>query len=183
MLELISLYSFNLCNMKGKDMVLSDFLSRQIHDSSNPHEINPILFNMYNTVYETYYRTEPTDKYLVQMQSQMRATVVNLQKVHVTRKTIVTNIPLEKQKPQIQEKQVDKNKPKLGRGRAGMQCKHPQPVADTLVSANKSPKILTIQKVMVDSPKFPVLNQLIMNKSETITRRQVQDKNRKQPFQ
>ena len=67
------------------------------------------------------------------------------------KETIVTNMPIEKQKPQIQEKQVDKNKPKLGRGRAGMQCKHPQPVADTLVSGNKLPKIQTDQKVTIDS--------------------------------
>ena len=40
-------------------------------------------------------------------------------------------MPIEKQKPQIQAKQVDKDRPQLGRGRAGMQCKHPQPVADT----------------------------------------------------
>ena len=32
LLELISLYSFNLYYMKGKDMILSDFLSRQMHD-------------------------------------------------------------------------------------------------------------------------------------------------------
>ena len=31
--------------------------------------------------------------------------------------------------------------------------------------------------------KFPVPNQLIMNKTETVTKRQVQDKNREQPFQ
>ena len=89
------------------------------------------------------------------MQSQMRAAGVNLQEVHGAEKTIVTNMPIEKQKCQIQ--QVDKNRPKLGRGRAEMQCKHPYPVADTWV---------------------PVLNQLITNKTETITKRQVQDKNR-----
>ena len=66
-LELISSYSFNLYYMKGKNMILSDFLSRQTHDTSNPHEIIPISFNMYNTLYKTYYRIEPTDKYLVQM--------------------------------------------------------------------------------------------------------------------
>ena len=38
LLELISSYSFNLYYMKGKDMVLSDFLSRQNHDDSDPHE-------------------------------------------------------------------------------------------------------------------------------------------------
>ena len=79
-------------------------------------------------------------------------------------------------------KQVDKNRPKLGRGRAGMSCKHPQPVADTLVSTNKLPKIPTVQKDAKDSTDFPVPEQLIMTKIETITRRQVQAKNREQPF-
>ena len=59
LLELFSSYSFNLFYMKGKDMVLSDFLSRQRHDDSDPHEIIPISFNMYNTLYKTYYRIEP----------------------------------------------------------------------------------------------------------------------------
>ena len=39
LLELITPYSFNLYYIKGKDMILSDFLSRQNHDDSNPHEI------------------------------------------------------------------------------------------------------------------------------------------------
>ena len=82
-------------------MILSDFLSRQMHDTSNPHEIIPISFNTYNILYETYYRIEPADKYLVQMQSQMRATGVNLPEVHAAKKTIVTNTPIEKQKSQI----------------------------------------------------------------------------------
>ena len=47
LLELIISYSFNFYYIKGKDMVLSDFLSRQKHDNSNPHEIIPISFNMY----------------------------------------------------------------------------------------------------------------------------------------
>ena len=37
-------------------MILSDFLSRQMHDTSKPHEIISISFNMYNILYETYYR-------------------------------------------------------------------------------------------------------------------------------
>ena len=61
LLELISSYSFNLYYVKGKDMILSDFLSRQTHDTSDPHEIIPISFNMYNTLYETYYRIEMTE--------------------------------------------------------------------------------------------------------------------------
>ena len=56
----------------------------------------------------------------------MKGTGIILPEVHNTRKTLVTSMPLKKQKPQIQQKQVDKNRPKLGRGRAGMQCKHLQ---------------------------------------------------------
>ena len=44
LLELLSPYSFNLYYIKGKDMVLSDFLSRQKTDDSNPHELIPISF-------------------------------------------------------------------------------------------------------------------------------------------
>ena len=39
LLELISSYSFNLYYMKGKDMILSDFLSKQKNNDSNPHEL------------------------------------------------------------------------------------------------------------------------------------------------
>ena len=46
LLELISSYSFNLYYMKGKDMILSDFLSHQNNEDSNPNEIIPILFEM-----------------------------------------------------------------------------------------------------------------------------------------
>ena len=68
LLELISSYSVNLYYMKGKDMILSDFLSRQTCDNSNPHEIIPISFNMYNALYENYYSIEIEDQYLVKMQ-------------------------------------------------------------------------------------------------------------------
>ena len=149
-----------------------------MHDTSNPHEIIPVSFNMYNTLYETYYRIEMTDQYLVQTCSQIKAAGISLPEVHGARKMSVTSMQIEKQKPQIQVKQVDKNRPNLGRCRTGMQSKHPQPVADTLVSTNKLPKISTVQKYAKDSMDFPVPEQLIMNKKETTTQRQVQDKNR-----
>ena len=37
LLEILSSYSFNLYYIKGKDMILSDFLSRQIKDDSDQH--------------------------------------------------------------------------------------------------------------------------------------------------
>ena len=55
LLELISSYSFNLYYVKGKDMILSDFLSQQKNDDSNPHEIIPITFNMCQILDDNYY--------------------------------------------------------------------------------------------------------------------------------
>ena len=55
------------------------------------------------------------------MQSKTKAAGVKLPEVHGARKIIATSTPIEKQKPQIQDRQVNNNRPKLGRGRAGMQ--------------------------------------------------------------
>ena len=65
LLELISSYSFNLYYMKGRDMILSDFLSRQKNDDSNPHEILPISFNMCQILDDNYY----SEKYFIQTRS------------------------------------------------------------------------------------------------------------------
>ena len=46
LLKILSSYSFNLYYIKGKDMVLSDILSRQLGDDSDPHEIIPFSFNI-----------------------------------------------------------------------------------------------------------------------------------------
>ena len=50
LLELLSPYSFNLYYIKGKDMVLSNFLSRQLTDDSNPNELIPISFSLRDQV-------------------------------------------------------------------------------------------------------------------------------------
>ena len=54
LLEVLSSYSFNLYYIKGKDMILSDFLSRQNVDDSNPHEIIPISFNLRTVLQDKY---------------------------------------------------------------------------------------------------------------------------------
>ena len=55
LIELPSHYSFNLYYIKGKVMVLSDFLSRQKMDNSNPHEIIPISFTLKSLVGNQFY--------------------------------------------------------------------------------------------------------------------------------
>ena len=54
LLEILSSYSFNLYYIKGKDMILIDFLSRQIEDDSDLHEIIPISFNIKEILKENY---------------------------------------------------------------------------------------------------------------------------------
>ena len=58
LLELLSTYSFNLYYIKGKDMVLSDFLSRQKADDSNPHKLIPISFMLRSQVDNYFYRID-----------------------------------------------------------------------------------------------------------------------------
>ena len=89
LLELISSYSFNLYFIKGKDMILSDFPSRQNNDDCNPHEITPIFFNMHKVLHENYYNT---DSYLVQTRSQARSSGIKLLEIHSVRKDLDPNI-------------------------------------------------------------------------------------------
>ena len=84
LLALISSYSFNLYYMKGKDMILSDFLSQQKDDDNNPNEIIPISFDMYQVLKDKFYLENfCTDKYLIQMQSQAKSSGIKLLEVQV----------------------------------------------------------------------------------------------------
>ena len=72
LLEIMSSYSFNLYYMKGKDIILSDFLSRQIEDDSDLHEIIPMSFNIREILQENYLNIVK-DTYMVQTRSQAKA--------------------------------------------------------------------------------------------------------------
>ena len=87
-------------------MVLSDFLSRQKYDDSNPHEIIPILFNMQNILHSNYYNI---GKSLVQTRSQTKSSGTIFLEVHGVDKGLDTNILPEKQviKPIITLKQKE----------------------------------------------------------------------------
>ena len=120
LLELISLYSFNLYYMKGKDMILIDFLSRQKNDDSNPHEIMPISFNMCKILDDNYYNIE---KYLIQTRSQARSSCVKLLEVHGMGKNLDPNLKPEKQ--HAISKQGSTKRPCKGQQRAGIRRKRP----------------------------------------------------------
>ena len=53
-------------------MILSDFLSRQRVDRSNPHEIIPMSFDMRAVLNYKYYNVGKEDRYLVQTVSKQR---------------------------------------------------------------------------------------------------------------
>ena len=63
-------------------MILSDFLSRQRIDRSNPHEIISISFDMEAILNDKYYTVGKEKRYLVQTHSQSKDAGVKLPKVH-----------------------------------------------------------------------------------------------------
>ena len=99
LLEILLPYSFNLYYVKGKDMVLSDFLTTQRHYDGNPHEIIPILFNMQSIVHSKYYNIGKgrVEKYLVHTRSQTKSSGISLPEVHGRGKGIDPNMLPEKQ--------------------------------------------------------------------------------------
>ena len=92
LLELISSYSFNLYYMKGKDMILSDFLSWQKNYDSDPSEIIPTSFNAYGILEENrdvdiHKKNEET--FLIQTCSQAKMSGTKLLEVHGVRKELI----------------------------------------------------------------------------------------------
>ena len=74
-------------------MILSDFLSRQEIDKSNPHEIIPISFDMKTILNDRYYKVEEKkSKYLVQTQSQTKDSGIKVPEVHGTKKGLDPNL-------------------------------------------------------------------------------------------
>ena len=104
-------------------MVLSDFLSRQNNDDSNPHDMIPISFNMHKVLQENYYKV---DSYLVQTRSQARSSRIKLLEVHGMRKNLDLNIKPEKQHANPIKGSVVKSH--IGQDRAGLKRKRCDPI-------------------------------------------------------
>ena len=83
LLEILSSHSFNLFYIKSKDMILSDFLSRQLGDDSDPHQIIPISFNIKEILKENY-QNMVKDMYMVQTRSQAKDKAANAPAVQST---------------------------------------------------------------------------------------------------
>ena len=108
-------------------MVLSDFLSKQKNDDSNPHEIIPISFNTYKILNDKYYNIE---KYLIQTKPQARSNGIKLPEVHGMGKNLIPYIKPEKQ--HANPKQGSVERPHTGQGKAGLKRKKPDPIYQTI---------------------------------------------------
>ena len=113
LLELISSCSFNLYYMKGKDMILSDFLSRQNNNDSNPNEIIPISFDMYKILEKNLNNFDKTNnfgdsKYLIQMHSQAKTSGIKIPEVHGVQKGLDPNLRPEKQHTLLKQGKLEK---------------------------------------------------------------------------
>ena len=66
-------------------MVLSDFLSRQRTDDSNPHELIPILFTHFYQINSGTDKPK-TNEYLVQTRLQVKSSDIKIPEIHGTNK-------------------------------------------------------------------------------------------------
>ena len=132
LLELISSYSFTLYYMKGKDVVLSDFLSQQNNDDSNPNEIMPISFDMYKILennmnnFDKYNDNFGNEKYLIQTHSQAKMSGTKLLEGHGVQNGLDPNLRPEKQ--HTIPKQGKSGRLQMGQGRVGSKRKKPVPI-------------------------------------------------------
>ena len=128
LLELISSYSFNLYYMRGKDVILSDFLSQQKNDDSDPSELIPISFNAYKILEENRKINASinspckNEKFVIQTCSQAKTSGTKLLEVHGVRKELNPNLRPEKQHAMPKKGMTEK--PHIGQGRAGLRRKH-----------------------------------------------------------
>ena len=119
-------------------MVLSDFLSRQKTDDSNPHELIPISLTLISQEDNHFYRInnkndQPrTDRYLVQTRSQAKSSGIKILEIHGANKGLDPHVRPGKQKPlpSLPIHSIDKGqpthpipKPRIGQGRARLKRK------------------------------------------------------------
>ena len=143
--------------MKEKDMILSDFLSRQGNDDSDPSEIIPISFNAYNILEENRNLgnlgmcKKNEGKFLIQTRSQAKMSGTTLPEVHGVRKKLDPNMRPEKQHA-LPKKEITE-RPHIGQGRAGLRRK---PEADCITqSSDVTGRILERSKIVTGKTNIP----------------------------
>ena len=163
LLEVLSTYSFNLYYIKGKDMILSDFLSRQDPGDEDTKDIIPISFNMKLVLQDEYYNVNKNEeKYMVQTRLQMKSSGVQLPEVHGPKKRLDPHKIPGKQSQPITGLDVER-KPRIVQGRAGVRRKAP-PLLDPRQGTSTTKPIIisdetgpTMPKSMIEIPRSEML--------------------------
>ena len=152
LLEVLSAYSFNLYYIKEKNMILSNFLSRQDPGDENTKEIIPISFNMKSVLQDKYYNVSKNEeKYMVQTRSRMKASGVQLPEIHGSRKGSDPHKKPENQPQPIVSSDVDR-KPRIVQGRAGVRRKA-LPLLDSRQGTSTSKPIVISDEIGPKRPK------------------------------
>ena len=100
-------------------MILSNFLSRQKNDDSDPSEIIPISFNAYRIVEENRKidACKNEEKFLIQTCSQAKMSGTKLPEVHSIGKELNPNLRPEKQPCHDQKRHYRKTTDRSGKSR------------------------------------------------------------------
>ena len=139
-LEVLSSYSFNLYYIKGKDMVLSDILSRQPGDKSDPHKIIPISFNKKEVLKES-------------CQNNVKATFMVQTRPH----SKGVKAPMAKKSPNSTNKMIQEIKPIIidDEQDAPNTAKANHPISTDAKSHTKHPQNQTYPQLVIMPPPRP----------------------------
>ena len=100
LLEHLAGYSFNLYYVKGKDMILCDYLSRIAVDSGDPEEVIPISFNplaLYRLAVDHITESFMITNFMVATRSSTSAAGIKLPPVHGAQKGVDPDLKPENQ--------------------------------------------------------------------------------------
>ena len=87
LLDRLSAYSFNLYYLKGEDMILADYLSRNRHDDEDPTELIPVSF----------YKIRDIEDFCVATRALVKASGETVPEVHGVDKDLDPHIMPEQQ--------------------------------------------------------------------------------------
>ena len=99
LLEGLCSYKYNPYCLKGKDMGLSDFLSRLKGDKSHPHDVIPISFNLHSISTGHYYNCFklPLEIYRIVTISKTKLVQIKIPKAHKAYKVVYPALNLKTQ--------------------------------------------------------------------------------------
>ena len=152
LLDRLSAYSFNLYYVKGRDMILSDYLSRHIQKDLDPSELISISFYCLK-VYRSFIDDRIGDIFCIKMRSSAKASGEQVGDVHGA------NEPLD---PSYKPEHQSKSKLPSVMGKSSPVKTPRKPILRTPArptpKAQITPKSAAIQSETMDKMPAPILN-------------------------